>query len=424
MNDLAKDQNRTTVAFIAVTTLFFAWGFITSMNDPLIPAVRAIFSLSYTESLLTQFAFFIAYGVMSIPGGGLVAKLGYTQAIVLALIAMIVGCLCMPLATHVESYAIVLVAMFIIASGMTVLQVAANPLSAALGPVDRSHFRLTLSQAFNSLGTVFGPWLGSMIMLRGGLFTEGQAVDVTVQRNESLASIDLAYGLMAALLALLTLFVWNMRGRIAAAAVSSGAPSSLMAALRSKWAVLGAVAIFFYVGAEVSIASVMINFLNQPDMLNVSHEQAGKYLSWFYWGGAMVGRFAGSYLLMRIAAPKLLSGAATVAALLCLVVSQQSGMVAAVAALSIGLFNSIMFPVIFTVTLERSTASAESTSGLLCMAIVGGALLPPLVGLAADQAGLHWSFLIPMVAYAIIAAVAAGAATVRRSSLASPPVIH
>ncbi|HTE42988.1 MAG TPA: MFS transporter, partial [Steroidobacteraceae bacterium] len=277
MNDNSAPPNRTLIAFIAVTTLFFAWGFITSMNDPLIPAVRAIFSLTYTESLLTQFSFFIAYGVVSVPGGGLVAKLGYTQSIVLALIAMIVGCLCMPLATHIESYAVVLLALFIIASGMTVLQVAANPLSAALGPVDRSHFRLTLSQAFNSLGTVFGPWLGSMIMLRGGLFNEGQA-DAAVKRSESMANIDLAYGLMAGLLALLTLFVWRMRGRIAAAAMHSSAPSSLMAALRSKWAVLGAFAIFFYVGAEVSIASVMINFLHQPDMLDVPLQRAGTLL--------------------------------------------------------------------------------------------------------------------------------------------------
>jgi FHS family L-fucose permease-like MFS transporter len=166
----------------------------------------------------------------------------------------------------------------------------------------------------------------------------------------------------------------------------------------------------------------MINFLHQPDMLDVSLERAGSLLGWFYWGGAMVGRFAGSYLLTRVSAPKLLSGAAAIAALLCLIVSQQNGALGAAAALSIGLFNSIMFPVIFTVTLERSSASAESTSGLLCMAIVGGALLPPLAGLVADTTGLHWSFMIPMVGYAIISAVAASAASVRRATTVAAPI--
>lgn len=402
---MTSDADRSLLsAFIAVTALFFAWGFITSMNDPLIPAVRAIFDLSYAESLLTQFAFFIAYGAMSIPGGALVGRIGYHRSIIVALVAMIAGCLCMPLATHVESYAVVLIALFVIASGMTILQVAANPLSAALGSTDRSHFRLTLSQAFNSLGTVLGPWLGSVIMLRGGVFAE-QGI-----RKDSLNNIDIAYGSMAAMLLLLAFFVWSMRGHLQRAARPTGQRGSVRDAIKSRWALLGATAIFFYVGAEVAAASLMINLLHQPHVLGVSLERAGMLLAFFYWGGAMVGRFLGSYLLTRVPAPRLLASAAAMAALLCLLVTQLSGVTAAVAALSVGLFNSIMFPVIFTVTLERSTASAEATSGLLCMAIVGGAVLPPLAGWTADTAGLGVAYAIPMAGYVVIAAFAAAAA--------------
>jgi MFS transporter, FHS family, L-fucose permease len=408
-----KSTHSTLVAFISVTTLFFAWGFITSMNDPLIPTVRAVFHLNYTESLLTQFAFFIAYGVVSLPGGTFVAKVGYGRAVLIALVAMIVGCLCFPLATQMESYAVVLVALFIIASGITVLQVAANPLSAALGTQDSSHFRLTLSQAFNSLGTVFGPWLGSTIMLQGGMFSD-QTANATSDRLETLRHIDTAYFLMAGMLALLALFIWRMQSRLRTAAQADTVPQpSILSAIKSGWAVLGAVCIFFYVGAEVSVASVMTNLLHSPEMLNVPLARAGTLVGFFYWGGAMIGRFIGSAALTRIEAPRLLSGAAIAAALLCLTVTQGAGVVISVAALAIGFCNSIMFPVIFTVTLERSTASAGSTSGLLCMAIVGGAVLPPLTGRIADAADLHTAFFLPMMAYLVIGVIAFRASMVR-----------
>jgi FHS family L-fucose permease-like MFS transporter len=220
------------------------------------------------------------------------------------------------------------------------------------------------------------------------------------------------YFLMAGMLTLLLLFVWRMRQHFGHSTPLRAA--SVREALRSRWALLGACSIFFYVGAEVTIASVMINFLHQPDVLGVSMERAGWLLGFYYWGGAMVGRFAGSYLLTRIPAPRLLAGAAFMAALLCLGVSQTTGSVAGIAVLSVGLFNSIMFPVIFTLTLERSTASAESTSGLLCMAIVGGALLPPLVGKIADTAGLHVGYVVPAAAYTIIAVIAFAAARASR----------
>src|SRR5579872_766325 len=372
-------------AFIAVTTLFFAWGFITAMIDPLVPTVKAIFHLTMTQSLLTTFAFFMAYGVVSLPGAAMVAKLGYARAIVYALLAMLLGCLCIPLATYVEHYELVLVALFIIASGITVLQVAANPLAAALGDPSRSHFRLTFSQAFNSLGTVIAPYLGSALMLHGGVFsTSAGSVEAAAVRNESLRNIDTSFLLIAVMIAVLVIFIWRFSTRLGrAAAPPAPAHDSVLHALRSGWAVLGAAGIFLYVGAEVSIGSSMSNFLHQPDILDVPLEMAGKLVS-YYWLGAMVGRFAGSALLTRIRASMLLSIAAAIAAILCLTVSQSVGPTAASCAIAIGLVNSIMFPTIFTLTLERSSASAAATSGLLCVAIVGGAILPPITGHIVD----------------------------------------
>jgi MFS transporter, FHS family, L-fucose permease len=414
-----------TAALAAVTTLFFAWGFITAMIDPLIPSVRAIFSLTYAQSMLTQFAFFLAYGVVSLPAAALVARLGYSRSVICALLAMIAGCLIVPLATKVDHYELVLVALFVIAGGITVLQVAANPLAAALGAPERSHLRLTLSQAFNSLGTVIGPYLGASLMLRGGLFASSSGaapgtVDAATLRSESLRNIDTSFLLIAGLIGALALFIWSFRRRLAIATPPAQAQDSVTGALRSRWAVLGAGAIFLYVGAEVSVGSNLINFLHQSDVLDVTQERAGKLVS-VYWLGAMVGRFAGSALLARFRAVRLLSVNAFVAAVLCLAVSQGAGVFAAGCALAIGLFNSIMFPNIFTLTLERSTASPAATSGLLCMAIVGGAILPPATGLIADyitgSAGLHSAFMLPMVAYALICGFAVTAARARVSPM-------
>lgn len=406
-------------ALIAVTTLFFAWGFITSMIDPLIPSVRAIFSLTYAQSMLTQFAFFLAYGIVSLPAAALVGRLGYSRSVICALVAMLVGCLIVPLATKVDHYELVLLALFVIASGITVLQVAANPLAAALGTPERSHLRLTLSQAFNSLGTVIGPYLGAMLMLRGGVFDSAAAASAgsaAALRAVSLRNIDTSFLLIAALIGALALFIWSFRRRFAVAPPPAQAQDSVTGALRSHWAVFGAGAIFLYVGAEVSVGSNLINFLHQGDVLDLTPEKAGKLVS-LYWLGAMVGRFAGSALLARFRAVRLLSINAFVAAVLCLAVSQGAGVFAAACALAIGLFNSIMFPNIFTLTLERSTASPAATSGLLCMAIVGGAVLPPATGFIADSisgsAGLHAAFLLPMVAYLLISAFALTAAKAR-----------
>ena len=411
--DSAKNGNNLRAAFVAVTTLFFAWGFITAMIDPLIPSVRAIFNLSYTQSMLTQFAFFMSYGIVSLPGAALVARAGYGRSILIALAAMVVGCLCMPFATYVQRYELVLVALFIIGSGITVLQLAANPLAAVLGSPERSHFRLTFSQAFNSLGTVIAPYLGSMLLLRGGVFAANGAAADAASRAASLRNIDTGFLAIAVMIALLAIFIWRFSGRLSRAAPPPApAHDSVLHALQSRWALLGAAAIFLYVGAEVSIGSVMINFLHQPDVLDVSLDRGGQILS-LYWLGAMVGRFVGSALLTRLRATLLLAIAAAIAAVLCLTVSQGAGLVAAGCAIAVGLVNSIMFPTIFTITLERSSASAAATSGLLCMAIIGGALLPRIAGWIADSSTLHAVFLLPAAAYVAITVFAMSAAKAR-----------
>jgi FHS family L-fucose permease-like MFS transporter len=434
--------------FATVTTLFFMWGFITVSIDPLIAALKAIFELSYAEAMLAQFAFFMAYFVVSLPAAGIIARLGNSKSILVALAIMIAGCLTMPLATKNNSFAVVLVGLFIVASGITILQVVANPLAAALGRPERSHFRLTFSQAFNSFGTWLAPMVVSALLLVGGIFAEGAKCEaVTPQmRADSMAKIDLTFLLMAGALVLLGVFIWAFRRNldVATEAPTANRPS-VLTALKSKWAVLGGMAIFLYVGAEVSIGSAMTNFLNYDDMLGVSLRDAGHLVS-YYWGGAMVGRFIGSVLLTRVPATRLLAIFAAIAALMCLAVSQLHGTTASYIALSIGLFNSIMFPVIFTVTLERSTASAAATSGLLCLAIVGGAVLPYAFGLIADgvggpqpkvsecvggpnmasSAGLHAAYFLPMAAYALISlfAMRAGKAPVVSTETGAPGAGH
>ena len=394
-------------AFASVTTLFFAWGFITSLIDPLVAAVKGIFSLSDFEAQLSASAFFIAYGVMSLPAAALLARCRSVATVLIALVTMIAGCMLMLVAANVAIYALVLLGLFILASGITILQVAANPLAAVLGRPDRSHFRLTLSQAFNSLGTFIGPYIGALLFLKGVEIEEGAALDPAV-REAALIGIDAAFLWIAVLIGLLALFIWYARGLIGAAArqgAQEAPPASVSAMLgeaaSSRWALLGGAAIFLYVGAEVAIGTQMALFLSSKDVLAVSLEQAGKMVS-LYWGGAMVGRLIGSLLLTRVPAPRLLAIFAGAAAVICLFVAMAGGMAAGYAALGIGLFNSIMFPVIFTLTLERSSASKEATSGFLCFAIVGGAFVPLLVGAVSGATSYATAFVVPGACYLVL----------------------
>ena len=414
-------------AFATVTTLFFAWGFVTSNNDPLIAALRAIYRLSLAEALMTQFAFFAAYAICSLPAAALLSRLGPSRLIVGSLALMVGGCALVLVASQMQAYPLVLAALFLLAAGITALQVAANPLAAALGPPERSHFRLLFAQSFNSLGVVVGVHIGSKLMLSGAVFAPGAAeLTTAAERASALASVDRAFVIIAVFLAGLAALIWAMRRRIEAAAPPSEGVQSPMAAFASRWAVWGAGAIFLYVGAEVAIGSVMINFLNKPEALGLSLADAGFYLGWIYWFGALVGRFVGAGLMTRFPAARLLALAAVMTTVLCLATVFVPGPVGAYAALSIGLFNSIMFPAIFTLTLERSTASAASTSGLLCLAIVGGAFLPIVMGKVADLSSIPLSFVVPALAYgAVLAfALAAQGARVLRAGADAPAVAH
>lgn len=428
------------IAFVSVTLLFFAWGFITNLIDPLIPAVMQVFGLKIEDAVYTAFAFFIAYGVFSLPAGALVSKLGYSRTILVALTAMTLACLMFPLSTHLRSYGLMLVALFILGGGITVLQVAANPLSAALGDPRTSHSRLVLSQAFNSLGTVLGPYVGAVMMLSGGMFAASAGADVEAARAASLRKIDSSFLMVAGMLVILAIYMWTQSRRINASAPPAQAEKfSVFDALKSKWALFGGLGIFLYVGAEVAIATVMINFLQRPDVIEhllmapgqttvlfffdfegEPAERAGKMLGVLYWGGAMVGRFVGSWLLRHIKAPTLLAIFAAIASTLCLIVTQSTGELSAYAALSIGLVNSIMFPAIFTITLERSTASVATTSGLLCMSIVGGAFIPKLFAEVAKD-GFHAAYFVPLACYALIVVFAVLASKAKIVSHGSTP---
>lgn len=419
----------TSLAFAYVTTLFFAWGFVTSLIGPLIAAVRRVFELSYTEATLTTFAWFIAYGIASIPAAAILGRLGYSKAIIVALVTMVAGCLIVPIATLVDFYPGVLIALFVIASGVTLLQVGANPLVAALGAQKSSHARLNFSQFFNSLGTTLGPLIAAPILLTGGVFAADAVISDPASRAESLRSIDLAFLAVAVFFAVLAGFIFSARKTINAAAPTPTADDRMspLVALKSPWAVFGALAIFFYVGSEVTIGDLLTNFLHSPQILNVPLVTAGSMVAW-YWGGAMVGRLVGGLLMLtKIPATTILIVNTAVAATLCLVVTQTSGVTAAYAAIAIGFFNSIMFPTIFTLTLERSTAPIPATSGLLVFGIIGGAVLPPIAGQIADRAAtLNPVFYVPLVGYLLLVgfAVAASRARVRQPDAAAVPGGH
>ena len=421
-----------TSAYAIVTCLFFAWGFITALNDPLVAAVKGIFTLSRFEAQFIAFAFFIAYFFMSFPAAVLVSRTKAMPSIVAALITMIAGCGLILLAANLAVFPLVLVGLFVLASGITILQVAANPLVAALGDPKRSHLRLTLSQTFNSLGTFIAPILGAHLFLKGVEVKEGTVITPAV-RSQALSGIDTAYLWLFGIIAALTIFMWLSRKTVsdAVAAPSDQSKKTLFGligdAFADRWTLFGGLAIFLYVGAEVAIGTQMTAFLNDnsiwglsdipfsvpllgPTMGSdgihgVSVEEAGKAVA-FYWGAAMVGRAVGSALLSRFEAPKLLAGFTATAAAMCLYVVLVGGVSAGFVALAIGFFNSIMFPVIFTITLERSTASEEATSGLLCTAIVGGALIPLIVGKLSEHAGYHGALIVPALCYGVLCAFA------------------
>ncbi|RYY02601.1 MAG: MFS transporter [Gammaproteobacteria bacterium] len=427
MSNSTSKKGGVALAIVYITALFFIWAFVTNLIDPLVKSMKVIYTLTDAEAQLNQFAFFIAYGIMSIPSAAYLAKKGYIKSIVLGLIGIIAGCLIAWSTTFSHSFITVLLGLFVAASGITLLQVAANPLIASMGDQKGAAFRLNLSQSFNSLGAYVGGFFGAKYLLDGPLFHK----DVVVTQDlldTGLSFVTNVYLLIAVVLSVFTLVVFLLRNTIDAHAPKMAAHTeSPLSALKSKWANLGALAIFLYVGAEVCVISGMIFFLEQKEILNIPSQTAG-YVAPYFMLLAMVGRFAGSALLRYISATNMLAFVAFWATLLCtFVISTYSlpaaelggtvtlhGFVAPItmgflpgfAAILIGLFNSIMFPTIFTLTLERSTAPASATSGLMCMAICGGGFISVLYGFAVDQFLAHFpvgarsiAFIVPLVCY-------------------------
>jgi MFS transporter, FHS family, L-fucose permease len=401
------DGTKAPVALVAaVVALFFIWGGLTSLNDILIPKLKGLFQLSYAEAMLTQFAFFMAYFIVSLPAGHLIARVGYLKGIVLGLGVMALGCLMFVPASGSGVYATFLAALFVLAAGITILQVAANPLIANLGSAATSHSRLTFAQAFNSLGTTIFPPLGSVIILGSLAKVDPAALsgaELSAFQIRETAVIGHAYIGIASILALVAAFFWWRRSQLPANAEAATRLGGSFELLKQPRLGGGVASIFLYVGAEVAIGSMLVNYLSQTNIMGVTEQTAGGMLA-FYWGGAMVGRFIGAAALRLFSPGKVLTSVACAAAALALISAASSGSFAGWTLLAVGLMNAIMFPTIFSLGVEGLGERTPQGSGLLCMAIVGGAIIPLLVGALADATSLATALVVPAVCYLLIAA--------------------
>ncbi|MFC3214212.1 sugar MFS transporter [Novosphingobium panipatense] len=383
-------------ALALLASLFFMWGFITVINNTLLPHLRSVFELTYTQTTLIESVWFIAYFVASIPSAKLIERIGYQKSLVTGLLVMAAGALGMMLAASIPSYGVTLLMLFVIASGITLLQVAANPYVAVVGKPETASSRLNLVQALNSAGTMLAPLFGAYLILgrsKGGTSTAGTVL-TEAERLADAQSVILPYGLVAAALVVLAVVI----AKFPLPAMGS-ANSRLAKEERKKHSlwnhrnlVWGVPAIFIYLIAEIGVANLFVNFVSQPEIANLTHEQAGKYLT-FLWGGMMVGRFAGSAIMQRFDAAKVLACFSIGAFVVMLVTVFTTGPVAMWALILVGLFHSIMFPTIFTLGIKGLGPLTEEGSGLLVMAIAGGALVV-VQGWLADSYGLQTSFLL------------------------------
>lgn len=390
-----------------VFALFFIFGGITSLNDVILPKLKELFTLNYTQAMLVQFCFFTAYLVIGIPGSKLVKKIGYMRGAVAGLLTMMVGCLLFIPASQTATYGIFLLALFVLASGVVVVQVVANPLISLLGPAKTVHSRLTFAQAFNSMGTTVFPIVGASIIL-GSLAgvsaadLSGPALDA-YRAAESKTIVNTYMGLAAAL-AVIALVVWLFRNRLKGEQheqTSLAEGLKLLKRTRFGW---GALCIFLYVGAEVSIGSLIVSYLMQPTVLGVDELSAGKMIG-YYWGGALVGRLIGSLVLRFVNPGLVLAGVAAGAIALLAISTNTTGTTSAYSLLAIGLMNSIMFPTIFSLACEKLGPRAADGSGIINVAIFGGAVIPLLTGMMADATGhLGLAMILPAICYGIILA--------------------
>ena len=390
-----------------VFALFFIFGGITSLNDVIIPKLKELFTLNYTQAMLIQFCFFTAYLVMGIPGAKLVKRLGYMRGAVAGLVIMMLGCLLFIPASQTATYALFLLALFVLASGVVIVQVVANPLISLLGPPRTAHSRLTFAQAFNSLGTTVFPYFGAILIL-GSLANvsadqlSGPELDA-YRTAESQAIVNGYLGLAAAL-AVVAIAVWLFRNRLQGERHEASVGLAGFDLLRRTRFGFGALCIFLYVGGEVAIGSLIVNYLQQPQVLGLDERSAGELIS-LYWGGAMVGRFIGSAILRVVSPGKVLAFVAAGAIGLILLSISTTGTVSGYSLLAVGLMNSIMFPTIFSLASEGLGSRAADGSGIINVAIFGGAVVPLATGALADATGsLGTAMLLPALCYAVILA--------------------
>ncbi|QOD60864.1 sugar MFS transporter [Polaribacter haliotis] len=416
-------------AFIFLTTLFFLWGFITVLVDSLVPRLKDVFEMSYAKTVLVQFAFFVAFFVFSLPAGAILSKIGYKKGIVLGLLTMAAGCLLFYPAASFRSFPVFLFGYFTLAGGITILQVAANPYVALLGSEDGASSRLNLSQAFNSLGTTIAPVVGALFLLSDSVKTSAEInllsdIDKTNYYVAEAATVQTPFLFIAIFIAVLALIF----GFIKLPTVMQESPKGgYLTLLKNKLMLMGALGIFVYVGAEVAIGSFLVNYFvdmnlaavvaGNETMMSIANTIASTFNKTFtdsdpksllaifvifYWGGAMIGRFVGAYLTKIMAPGKVLSIFAFLAISMIVISINTTGLLSMWSILVVGLFNSIMFPTIFTLSLEGLGDLKAQASGLLCMAIVGGAIIPFIFGSLIDGFGFKTAFILTIFCYGYI----------------------
>jgi MFS transporter, FHS family, L-fucose permease len=391
---------------VIVTSLFFMWGFITSLNDILIPHLKSIFDLNYARAMLIQFSFFSAYFLFSLPWAKVVDAIGFQKTMVVGLLTMGVGAFLFVPAASAASFPLFLTALIILAGGITGLQVAANPYVVVLGKPETASSRLDLTQAFNSLGTTIAPKLGGLLILSAVPLAMEQLHALSPEamqayRVQQAGSVKLPYIVLGVALVLLAVVIAYSKLPTIAHAEHALAAAVGDSIWKHPNLVLGAIGIFTYVGAEVAIGSFLVNYFGQPEIGGFSPQKAAGYVS-IYWGGAMVGRFIGAWLLRKIRTGPLLAVCTLSAATLVAISMLTTGHIAMWTILSVGLFNSIMFPSIFALGVAELGPLTGDGSGILNMAIVGGAVIPVLQGVIADHTGVHHAFFLPVICYLYI----------------------
>ncbi|MEP9403680.1 sugar MFS transporter [Sphingomonas sp. VNH70] len=391
---------------VFVFALFFIFGGITSLNDVIIPKLKELFTLNFTQAMLVQFGFFTAYLLVGIPAAKLVKKIGYMRGAFAGLVIMMAGCLLFIPASQMAIYALFLFAFFVLASGVVIVQVVANPLISMLGRPEMATSRLTFAQAFNSVGTTIFPIIGSVLIL--GSLAQVSAAQLS---GEALANYRVAesraivhgYLGIAAALAVVAAAVWLFRNRLKGERHEASEGLAGLDLLKRPRFGLGALGIFLYVGAEVTIGSLIVSYIMQDRVLGLPEQAAGRLIG-FYWGGAMIGRFVGSGLLRMINPGKLLAAVAAGAIVLLLVSATTTGTVAAASLLAVGLMNAIMFPTIFGLACEGLGSRSADGSGIINVAIFGGAVVPLVSGMIADMSGsLAVALGLPALCYLVIA---------------------